>query len=150
MSLLQYCCDNVLQKVTNHRKLSKLTWQICHVSFDRFTKSLKSVKTDWWLICHVSFDSSIKLDRFSGTKSLWPVPWCPFSVSSDNQLFQQYRPTRGKKNIPPFPPSIQFSLGYLLKNPSLYSQKTRIPGWRECVGVIIPSPCTLNRTFTGT
>ena len=35
--------------------------------------------------------------------------------------------------------------------PSLFlkSQETRIPGLRECVGVIIPNPCTLNRTFVG-
>ena len=42
--------------------------------------------------------------------------------------------------------------GVLFKNPShsIYSQETQIPGLRECVGVIIPSPCTLNRTFIGT
>ena len=48
-------------------------------------------------------------------------------------------------DICPFLPSSSFP-------PSLFlqSQETQIPGLRECVGVIIPNPCTLNRTFTGT
>ena len=51
----------------------------------------------------------------------------------------------------PFSPSTQLPLGFCSKTPlTLYSQETRIPGLRECVGVIIPIPCTLNRTFLGT
>ena len=57
---------------------------------------------------------------------------------------------RNKSILPSLPPpSHTVVLGYLLKNPLffLYSQKARIPGLRECVGVIIPNPCTLNKTF---
>ena len=49
-----------------------------------------------------------------------------------------------------FPPPPPFSFFFNLKRPGSEIEETRIPGLKECVGAIIPNPCTLNRTFIGT
>ena len=91
-----------------------------------------------------------ELSKLTGFREECPSD-VPFSVSSDNlPLLQRFCSQGGRKKIILlfFPTSIQFSLGICSKTPlPLYSQETRIPGLRECVGVIIPNPCTLNRTF---
>ena len=126
---LQYYCDNV-KNMANYRKLSKLTWEICHVSLDKFRKSPKSVNTD----------RSVKIDSISRRKILWPTLDAPFSVSSDNQPLLQCFCLQGEEKnfILPFPPSIHTVLSgvpvqkplslYILKRPGSQGEGS-VWGW---------------------
>ena len=82
------------------------------------------------------------------------ISWSPVRLSFLVNFSQPANPTgllvREKNSFFLSPPSSQFPLGNLIKNPSIpYSQKTWIPGLRECVGVIIPSPGTINIDLLG-
>ena len=154
-------CDNVTKrdKIIGHlSKLSDLSLSVLTDvrCFDRcpIFWQISNVLTD--VQC---FDRSVKTDRISRWSPIWPGPWCPnlsrltflsqfWQFAQSNNILFHLR----KKFIPPFPPPHTVLSGVFVQNSplTLYSQKTRVPGWRECVGVIIPSPCTLNRTFTGT
>ena len=151
----QYFSDNVTKCDKIFGNLSKLTWEICHVSLDKFRKTPESVKNDWWKICHVSFDRYVNADMkshltWSPDQLDYPfLGWLPIWVNSHIQLIQQGWTIGEKKTILPSPPFLTVVSGVSdQKSPiPLYSQETRIPGLRECVGAIIPSPGTLNRTF---
>ena len=89
------------------------------------------------LICQIWHLS----DEISHFRSILTICSSRIVVSLERKVF-----------IPPSLPPPPFSYSCpgvsVQKSPlSLYSQKARIPGLRECVGVIIPNPCTLNGTF---
>ena len=144
---------------------------ICHLKITNFSETCKSdpLMCQWEKspqsnrsICHWQcqlLDMSSKiLRRFPRRMSIWPVKpdTCHlFSGDSGNLLIWNCWSSAGGKKS--FFLSLLLSHNCSLSEVSahkssfpLYLQKTWILGWRECVRMIISSPCTLNRTFTGT
>ena len=82
-------------------------------------------------------DTSVKSDRIPRRPVLLTYALCPdlsrltfFGQSWQSaqcSLIRQHCSTGGKEFIPPFPPSIQFSLGFLLKKP-LFFYNLKRPG----------------------
>ena len=80
------------------------------------------------------------------TSSLGPDALFQLSltVCSSNSIVPLQKKNSFLFSLPPY----SSLWGVCLKPPlTLYSQETWIPWLRECVGEIIPNPCTLNRTF---
>ena len=108
--------------------------QICQIWQNSEKDSEKNVHLSYALMpWFVKFDTClIRLTFFGG-----------FWQSAHPGLLFHWRETNSFFLSPP-PLSCSCSGGVSL---SLYSQKAQIPGLRECMGVIIPNPCTLNGTF---
>jgi hypothetical protein len=117
-------------------KFDRSICQCCHIC-QNWQDSEKNVHPTYALM-----PWSVKLDTCQSRLTIFGWFW---QSAHPNCWFTGDE--RFHSSFPPLPLT-QFFWGVCSKAPlSLYSQKARIPGLRECVGVIIPNPCTLNGTF---
>ena len=124
--------------------LKSQTVKSCQIP-DQMTCQVQDLKDPHQMTCHMpnlSLKSHQKMRNHINQIRDWHATWPKASLLGSTDWYSCPSPPLHSSPPPlPSPPPFLFFL---------QSQETRIPGLRECVGAIIPNPCTLNRTFAGT